>query len=231
MLRLVQYGNRSIPYQVVVQEDLKSHYISVARGEGVLLKGKAVSDAIADRLILKKARWILDKLALVQQIAAEEIVTGARMQYLGRRYYIEILIQDDLNSIHIDFTASKFRVSTPNSLNTQADLNAAFATFFEQKAREKLSPRVRKWAKEMDIQYKSLSFARMEKRWGSCTPQNRIVLHVDAVKLSYRLIDYLIVHELAHVRIKNHSKAFWAEIARYIPNWRALDEAMGEMKF
>lgn len=57
-----------------------------------------------------------------------------------------------------------------------------------------------------------------------------IIINVDAVKLPWLLIDYLIVHELVHTRIKNHSKEFWAEISKYIPNWKELDERMGDLK-
>ncbi len=227
----VNYGSREISYAVHVEEGLKSHYISVAPKEGVILKGKAVSAELADKLVLKKARWILEKLALVAEVAVNEIVTGARMQYLGRRYYIKVIVEEHLSEVVIDFTASKFRVLTPSTLNRQEVLERAFAAFFERKAVEKITPRVRKWAKVMNLNYKELRFERMAKRWGSCTPQNRIVLNVEAVKLPYRLIDYLVVHELAHIRVKNHSKAFWAEVARYLPNYRTLDEGMGEMKF
>ncbi|MFK7979605.1 MAG: M48 family metallopeptidase, partial [Saprospiraceae bacterium] len=69
-----------------------------------------------------------------------------------------------------------------------------------------------------------------EKRWGSCTPANNIILNVAAIKLPFSLIDYLIVHELAHTKIKNHSKEFWAEVARHIPKWKTLDAKMYEMK-
>ena len=64
----------------------------------------------------------------------------------------------------------------------------------------------------------------MSKRWGSCTADNQIIINVEAVKLPYTLIDYLILHELCHTKVKDHSKAFWAELSKHQPNWRELDD-------
>ncbi len=75
-----------------------------------------------------------------------------------------------------------------------------------------------------------LHFRKQTKRWGSCTPRNNIVINTEAVKLPYSLIDYLIIHELCLVRDKDHSKAFWAEVGKYLRNWKELDEKMMGMK-
>ena len=193
-----------------------------------MLKGKAIPTEKANQLILKKAKWILDKLELVKSIGDEDIVTGSRIQYLGRKYYVEVFINDDVDEIIIDFTESKFRVSVPKLLNNQDELKLAFETFFREKAKEKITPRVKKWSKITGLEYQELKFQRLEKRWGSCTPTNNILINIDAIKLPFSLIDYLIVHELVHTKIKNHSKEFWAELSKHIQtgrNW--MNECMG----
>ena len=72
----VQYGHKTIEYTFLTKEGLNSHYITVEKGVGVVLKGKPISDEEAEQLILKKAKWILDKLDLVQSIGDEDIITG-----------------------------------------------------------------------------------------------------------------------------------------------------------
>ncbi|WP_394701138.1 M48 family metallopeptidase [uncultured Draconibacterium sp.] len=67
-------------------------------------------------------------------------------------------------------------------------------------------------------------------RLGSCTPTNNILINIDAIKLPFSLIDYLIVHEFVHTQIKNHSKEFWAELSKHISNWKELDEKTYGMK-
>lgn len=226
----VQYGHKTIEYSVLVKEELKSHYISVAKGEGVVLKGKPISEEKANKLILKKAKWIIDKLELVSSIGDDDIVTGSRIQYLGRKYYVDILIRNDRHDILIDFTESKFKVFLPESLNNQSDLKQAFETFFRAKAKEKIKPRIKKLSKSTGLEYAGLKIRKLEKRWGSCTATNKIIINLEAIKLPYSLIDYLIVHELVHTKFKNHSKEFWAELSKHIPNWKELDEKMYGMK-
>ncbi len=226
----VQYGNRTIKYSIYEKTGLKSHYISVAQDEGVVLKGSRLSLEASNQLILKKARWIIEKLELVQAQQVDEIVTGSRMQYLGRKYYVQLVIDDTRSDILIRFTASKFQVNLPASLHSQRALKAAFQRFFQQKAKEKITPRVRKWSKLTGLDFEALKFRQLEKRWGSCTPSNNIIINTDAIKLPFTLIDYLIVHELAHTKVKNHSQAFWAEVSKHIPNWRELDSQLYGMK-
>ena len=226
----VQYGDKTIDYSFLEKETLKSHYISVAKGEGVILKGKPISDEHAEKLILKKAKWIIDKLELVMSIGDEDIVTGSRIQYLGRKYYVEVIINAALSEIKIDFTESKFIVRLPKALNNQEALKESFKNFFKQKAIEKITPRVKKWSKKTELQFNELKFMQLEKRWGSCTKTNNIIINLDAIKLPYSLIDYLIVHELVHTKIKNHSKEFWAELSKHLSNWKELDEKMYGMK-
>lgn len=226
----VRYGNNTIDYSISIRDGLKSHYISVQKGEGVVLKGKAVSLEKADQLILKKARWIIDKLELVKSIGDDDIVTGSRIQYLGRRYYVQVIINDSLDKVVIDFTESKFIVSLPKKFHTQSELKQAFEAFMRNKAKEKITPRVRKWSNQTGLDFNELKFQKLEKRWGSCTPTNNVLISIDAVKLPYSLIDYLVVHELVHTKIKNHSKEFWAEVSKHIQNWKELDDRMYGMK-
>lgn len=226
----IQYGNKTIEYTILEKDGLKSHYISVQKGAGVVLKGKAIPIEKANQLILKKAKWILDKLELVKSIGDEDIVTGSRVQYLGRKYYVEVFINDTLDKVGIEFTESKFKVALPKSLNNQDELKSAFESFFRVKAKEKIAPRVRKWSKTTGLEFAELKFMKLDKRWGSCTPSNNILINIDAIKLPFSLIDYLIVHELVHTKVKNHSKEFWAELSKHIHNWKELDEKMYGMK-
>ena len=226
----VTYGHKTIDYTILEKEQLKSHYITVEKGAGVVLKGKLIPEATAEQLILKKAKWILDKLELVSSIGDEDIVTGSRIQYLGRKYYVELIQKENAEVIIINFTESKFKVYVPQHLNNQQAIKQAFNDFIIVKAKEKIAPRVRKWSKKTGFEFNELKFRQLEKRWGSCTPSNNIIINVDAIKLPFSLIDYLIVHELVHTKVKSHSKEFWAELSKHIQNWKELDERMYGMK-
>ena len=229
-MRSVQYGNKTIDYSFKENSSLKSHYITIEKNVGVILKGKPVSIEESDKMILKKAKWVLDKLELVKSISETDIITGSRIQYLGRKYYVQLFINNDYDEVVIDFTASKFKLYLPEELNNQDSLKASFQRFFSLKAKEKITPQVKKWSKITGLKYNELKFMKLDKRWGSCTASNNIVINTDAIKLPFSLIDYLIVHELTHTVVKNHSKEFWSELSKHIPNWKELDGKMYGMK-
>jgi predicted metal-dependent hydrolase len=226
----VQYGPHTIAYTVQERPDLGAHYLSVAQGEGVVLKGPPLLPAQADQLVLKKARWVLAKLELVRTPQPGDITTGSRIAYLGRQYYTEVVFDSTLLKARVTFNHSSFRIRVSPAGDVQAAITQALEAFFRAKAREKITPRVRQWAAKTGLVYSELKFRQMPKRWGSCTPSNVLLLNPDVVKLPYTLIDYVIVHELCHTKVKNHSKAFWAEVAHWLPNWTALDARVGEMQ-
>ena len=222
----VSYGHQTIRYVVRDCPDSKAHYISVSHDEGVVLKGPQLPPPQADRMVLKKARWILDKLEIVRATESEAIVTGSRIAYLGKHYYTEVVFDPTIATAQIDFNHSRFKIHANPETSVQPAIADAFAHFFRVKATEKITPRVKQWAARTGLEYQDLKFRQMEKRWGSCTPTNTIILNVNLVKLPYSLIDYVIVHELCHTKVKNHTTEFWAELARHMSDWKSLDERM-----
>ena len=125
----VLYGNKTIEYTIQEKNGLKSHYITVERGNGVVLKGEPVSIEKAQRLILKKAKWIIEKLNLVETIEDGDIVTGSRIQYLGRRYYTQLFQNDEFNQVLVEFNESKFKITVPE-VYTQEDIHKSLNQFF-----------------------------------------------------------------------------------------------------
>jgi predicted metal-dependent hydrolase len=138
-MRSVQYVDRTIAYTVQERPDLKAHYLSVDKDQGVVLKGLRLPTPQADKLVLRKARWILEKLARVQAVAAEDIVTGSRITYLGRQYYTEVVVDEAEPNARIAFNHSRFRVHVSPAVDRQAAIQQALTAFFERK-RKRNSP-------------------------------------------------------------------------------------------
>ena len=220
----VQYGNKTIPYTVLESPGMKAHYLSVEREQGVVLKGRLLPEPKADRLVLRKARWVLEKLELVRSVKEGDIVTGSRIGYLGRQYYTEVVFEEGLVGAQIAFNHSRFRIQVAPGDRAQEDIQEALKGFFRAKALEKITPRIRRWSAETGLVYEAFKLRTMEKRWGSCTAGNTILLNPSVIQLPFSLIDYVIVHELCHTKVKDHSKEFWAELSRHMGNWKELDE-------
>ena len=114
----------------------------------------------------------------------------------------------------------KFSNSTAKRLDkrlTEAEL---------QHAKAYLSERLNTLAKRHGFQYKKVSFKSMMTRWGSCSSKNNISLNILIAQLPKELQDYIILHELLHTRIKNHSKIFWVELDNLIGNAKRIDSIL-----
>lgn len=229
-MRRVKYGSSYIEYCFQENESLKAHYVTVEKSKGVILTGKPLTEEKSDQLILKKARWILHKLNLVSVKDEERILTGSRITYLGRSYYVEVLPADNLTDVQIKFNYSKFKITVPTGTMDQDLIKSAIEIFYIQSAIEKITPRIKRFSRETNLMYSGIRFRKLERSWGNCSPQNVITINPLAIKLPFSLIDYLIIHELCHVKIKNHSKDFWTELSKHLPNWKELNERVEMMK-
>ena len=100
----------------------------------------------------------------------------------------------------------------------------AFLSINEEDANNKLKDRLYYLASEHGFKYNKASIRNQRTRWGSCSHKNNISLNAKLVLLPKELIDYVILHELVHTRIHNHSKQFWADLDRYVGNSKVMDK-------
>ncbi len=95
-------------------------------------------------------------------------------------------------------------------------------------AKLKLANRLNEFADKYNLTYNRVTFRSQKTRWGSCSQNNNISLNVKLIRLPDELIDYVILHELVHTRIKNHSKKFWDELNLYIGDAKKMDKRLKE---
>lgn len=226
-----QYGTREIQFSHIIDNALKHAYITVDFYEGVILKSPLIDDSRAKEAVYKKGKWILEKLKLVERIPQGEIKTGSRLLYLGKRYYVQIIQDARIKSASVAFNHSKFKIRVnPDTTDRNKAIAEALETFSREKAKLKITPRINKWSQTTGLTPAGFMFRKLAKRWGSCTNANEIIINYDAIKLPFSVIDYIIVHELAHIKFKTHSKDFNREVAIFIPDWKELDEKLCGMK-
>lgn len=220
----VAYGTSSIEFKVERKASLKNTYIQVDTN-GVLVKTNDIT-TIKDinKMVEKKASWISKKLELFKSTSInKDMATGSRLYYMGKSYYINMIKDKNIQNISIKFTHSKFYITTPiKYLNIE--LHNAIESFYKQKAIEKIIPISKKWAKIMQVEPEHISFRYAKKRWGSCSSTNRISFNYHLVKLSSSLIEYVVIHELAHITHKNHSKDFWKLVHKHLADYKLKED-------
>jgi predicted metal-dependent hydrolase len=230
---VLQYGQTLIEWRFQPDAKLKRHYVTVERGQPVLLRGPIVNEAEQEVLVHRRARWIRDKLKLVNSSqSAEAITTGSRLRYYGRTYFTEVRHCPELTKPRLNFTASRFIIENPDGLVIQSDaLMPSLEQFYRERAHEKLPVRVRFWERQTGLQACGTRIRYFQSRWASCDTQNVLEFHPRVMELPTSVQDYVIVHELCHTVEKNHTKAFWMLVAQHIPDWQRQHEALERALF
>jgi len=234
MNRVVDYGTTKIAYKIIVR-NLENHYITVSTKEGVILKGQKVTEEEADKLVLMRASWIMDKLDKVSKgidQSNEEIVTGSRIFYMGKRYFAEVKKSQALRSrADVSFKYNRFQVIvSPLLADPQKAIQDALNIFYLAKAKEKLPKRFKHWQAITGLKPLMVRYRQLQKRWGGCSEDDEITINAEVMKLPGKVIDYIIVHELCHIVHKNHSKEFWKLVKKYLPDYQEIHDELGGMK-
>lgn len=229
----LQYGQTTIVWRFQVDAKLQRHYVTVARGETVLLRGPLVDEQEQEALVRQRARWIKQKLALVNLPQDNsDVVSGSRLRYCGRTYFAEVRHVPGLLKPRLHFTASRFIIDNPsgNSITLKL-LMTVLELFYRDRAREKLLARLRHWERQTELKALGMRIRHFQSRWASCSPHNVLEFHPRVMELAASVQDYVILHELCHTVEKNHTKAFWALVARHMPDWQKQHEVLERAVF
>ena len=230
-----RYGNEHIRFAIRQQPDRKGNRISIH----VEPDGRVVVDAPAgasrDTVLAatrKRARWISQHLAAVRTRLAyllpREYVSGKSLLYLGRRYWLKVRVTpDQAGSTRMRGACIEVSVPTRDPLLVRAQLDA----WLWARARQVFMERMQviaaplRWVKELP----AMRLQAMKVQWGSCSPAGRITLNPHLVKAPRECIDYVLLHELCHLRHHNHSPQFYKSLDGQMPRWRATKERLDGM--
>jgi hypothetical protein len=178
--------------------------------------------AQVETLVRQSESWILRKLLEWRHRQVPEVSwqDGARLPFLGGGLTLR-RFAGRTGAVRED---GELWVRTPNG--TDAEVHRAVTGWYKRVAREWLAERVTALASRAGLAAPRFMLSSAIGRWGSCNSRREIRLTWRLMKAPPELIDYVICHELAHLRQMNHSAAFWAEVERQCPDYRALRDRL-----
>jgi len=174
------------------------------------------SSADLQRLIASKQAWIQRKLRAQTtrqaKILPKCFADGERFPYLGQ--WLTLTISDRARTIRQDGQALLF----PQAKLT--DPQPALQKWYRRQARRHLAQRVQCYAALHGFQYAAVTITDARTRWGSCGAQNTLNFSWRLMLTPPDVVDYVVIHELCHTRIKNHAKHFWLAVQAIMPDYR-----------
>lgn len=224
-LRRLSLGDDSVDYVLLRRRGRRGVGLKVDEGGLTVSAPLTLPLARIEALVRESERWVRRKLLEWQgrQVPAVEWRDGARLHFLGGGLALRI-VAGTRNRVERD---GGELVATLRSTG-EADVRRAVTAWYKRVALDHLQSRVAELAAAAGVVPPTVLLSSALARWGSCNSRREVRLAWRLVKAPAELVDYVICHELAHLRHMNHSSAFWAEVERQCPDYRQLRRRLFE---
>ncbi len=190
-------------------------------GELVVHCPEMASENELRKWVEQKLLWVHQKLLLKEEhnrgLHRIEVVSGETIAYLGRNYRIRI-VKDQAAPLHFD--GQWFSLREKN----RQDAPKHFQAWYKSTGLDWLRERVRFWESKVGISGSKIDVADLKFRWGSCSKNGVLHFNWRLLQLPVFLVDYVVVHELAHLQENNHTPEFWRILGRVLPDWKNRKE-------
>ena len=209
----------------------KNISIKIKPFEGVLVTvPMLVSFKIVEDFVKTKINWINKNLDKVQKQEQLHTFFSANNSFKTRSHLVNIISTElSKNTVHIENSNVKVLISKKLSISSEENqiyIRNIILEIWRKEAKEYLPKRVEALAIDHDFNYQKLTIKNTKTRWGSCSFDNNINLSLHLMRISNELIDYVILHELVHTKVKNHSSKFWETLEKHCPNSKILDKEL-----
>ena len=208
----------------VVRKDIKNLHLGVypPRGRVRVAAPLVVGDEAVRLAVIDKLGWIRRqqaKFAQQPRQSQREMVSGESHYFLGRRYRLRVHEEAGPAPVALRGITSLDLFVPPgiDAIRREAILNR----WYREQLRVLVRSMVEKWQSVLGVQVANWGIKRMKTKWGSCNPNaRRIWLNLELAKKPVQCIEYIVVHELAHLRERRHDEGFAALMDEAVPNWR-----------
>jgi predicted metal-dependent hydrolase len=190
----------------------------IVRPDGTLLVRAPMraSNRSIQEFVATNTRWIEKTRTRIRDSApplAKQYVPGEQFEYLGQVYPLEI-VTDQRKSLLLE--EGKFKLAA----SAKDGATLVFERWYREQARQVLQERVELFAGQNGFRYSRIGVTAARTRWGSCSAKGALNFSWRLIQAPIEAVDYVVVHELVHTLIHNHSKKFWKSVEQILPDYR-----------
>jgi len=228
-MKKIQYKNKTIAY-TVCKAKVKNLYISIQNGEVVVKAPWYVTNTEIQDAVESKRKWIIDKLEEYQASPRKlkEYVDGEKFQILGKSYFLNIYFKE-INNAKLKVEKGTITVILPLDYaekdNTEI-IKKMIDKMYNMIAKQEVEKAMKKMTKIVGLAPKEYRIRKVKSEWGSCSSNRKITINQDLIMYSRHAVEYVVLHEICHLRHMNHSKSFWAMVEKYMPDYKEAEKEL-----
>ena len=216
----IQFGKSIIKYSIIKTKRVKTSQIVVDRDNVIVRTPLSKSKLEIENIVKNKAGWIYKKQFEFKKqkisIVKPTFSNGSTLPYLGKNCILEVKINQ--NKTSIQFTDSKFTISLDSKRPLKKMVKTTYDNWLQKKSNNYLKQRTQKLAIKIGINPSQIVVKSLKERWG-IAKEGGIILNQNMLKAPQNMIDYIIIHELCHLRINDHSAKYWKLVRNFVPNY------------
>lgn len=232
----IKFGSQTIEYELVVMPR-KTLAISVHPDLSVIVKapeGTKLEDI--EKKVHNRSKWILNQqrrfAIYLPDVPPRKYVSGESHRFLGRQYRLKIIKISPTEKEHIKLTRQFLEVYTPD--RNPPHVRELVETWYREQANqifeERLAACYSRLSRE-NITYPKITIRRMQSSWGSCTSKGTISLNIKLIQVPKEYMDYVLIHELCHLKYLHHEPEFYKLLSRIMPDWKRKKERLDRFDF
>ncbi len=215
----IQLGSRSIPYTLKVSPRARQLRVTIANGQMSVTVPRGLRRGNVERFLQEHAQWILAKLDQPAKRKAAPALPKDIILVRGAATRMERVEEVDRKSrAKVELAKDRLIVRVPAGSRTHTLTYAE--DWLREQSRGVIANTVKVQAARMNARPTSLTIRDQRTRWGSCSTRGTLSFNWRLVMAPPAVMEYVVIHELAHLFQPNHSKDFWAVVARYAPDFK-----------
>ena len=221
MIGKIKYGKSTIRYNIVKSKRRKTSQIQIDKDNVVIRTPYTKTNKEIQEIMENKSQWIFkNQLAFKKrksEITKPTFSVGSTIPYMGKNYILKILLNQKVDSLKLK--KSEITVLLQSKRLIKKQVQKIYEDWLFVKASKYLDNKTWKLASKTGITPSKIVVKSLKGRWGSATIDGTIRLNVNLLKFPANVIDYVIIHELCHLKIQNHSFHFWNLIKKFLPQY------------
>jgi predicted metal-dependent hydrolase len=184
-----------------------------------------ISQSTLEQMLMSKLDWIIKKLHAqkLNQVETMQWEDGAKLLLLGNQ--ITLSVRPDTVSRAVDYQPGLLEVALPNTGN-QTVIAKKVLQWYKKQALSDFSRRIALLSAKLGVTTPPLFLSSARSRWGSCNSKQEIRLNWRLLQAPPHIINYVVAHELAHLKEMNHSAKFWAIVERIYPDYKTAEKEL-----
>jgi len=219
----------------VERKDIKNIHLSVHPPDGKvkLSVPKRTKEEAVRLFLISKTPWIKKqqkKFDNQVRQSSRQYISGESHYFFGKRYRLNVNETNKKQRVEIKNNSYIDLYVRPNS--TVEKREDVMKEWYREELKKVIPGYIKKWEKIMDINLNFWGVKQMKTKWGSCNEsRKRIWVNLELAKKNQRCLEYVIVHEMVHLKERKHSDRFKKLMDKYLPNWRAVKRELNEVVY